>query len=88
MVVTGSPRARAAGALCGGEVSDDHIAEHCPIVAAAFRAGQIPVEDGAECVPVGHAEDAESADHHVEIHGVDIADEGPGALAALEDPGD
>src|ERR1044071_6545270 len=63
----------------------DHVAEHVPIALTQRRAGRVAVGDGAEGVAVRHPEDAERADHHVQVDRVDPAGEHAVRVAALED---
>src|SRR6478735_6205275 len=67
------------------EVLDDDVAEHLPVALAQRRVEQVAVEDRAEGVAVRDAEDAERADHHVQVDRVDLAREAAVGSPALED---
>jgi hypothetical protein len=60
--------------LCG-EITHDHVAAHRSIVVVAVGIDQVATEDGPEGVAVGHPEDAEGADHHVNVNGIDVRPE-------------
>ena len=59
--------------VAGGEVGDDHVAQHRAIVRTATPLAEVAVEDRFERVLVGDAEDAERADDHVQVEWIDAA---------------
>src|SRR5215211_7524749 len=68
------------------QVLDDHVAQHLAVPVAQHGIKEIAAEDCAEGVTVGDAEDAERADHHVYVDGVDIDVERAVGAAPVEDP--
>jgi len=79
-----------AGAQAGqgrarGEVGDHEVSDHAAQVVAALGVQQVSVEDGLEGVAVGAAEDAEAADDHMDVEGVQVVAEQARGAAALHD---
>src|SRR5580692_5154344 len=71
-----------------GEIADDHVPGHLAVVLAPGGVEQVDAEDRAEAVPVGHPEEAERADHQVDVDGLGPPLEGAAGVAALEDARD
>src|SRR5579875_318755 len=85
--LVGAPVRSASGA-CGPpsrQIGDHHVAEHRAVVIAEPGARQVAPEERAERVLVGDAEDAEGADHHVEVDRVDLGGERASGATALQD---
>src|SRR3978361_224398 len=49
------------------EGPEDRVCDHPLVLLARPRLREVDAEDLPECVPVRHAEEAERADHHVNV---------------------
>src|ERR1700733_12217298 len=85
-VLRASPPRASPPQRSSGEVADHHVADHLAVALVAGWVDEVAPERGQERVLVGHPEEAECADHHVQVDRVAPPPERAGGVTALEYP--